>query len=278
MAKKPQKGKSKPQKGKSNPPKGKSNPQKGKSNPPKGKSTQKKPPKGKSNSSIPSKRIEPRKKTWFEKILFDNFNTSKEIREVNNYSIYFFKEFSNMIRTVYNFIQDSFFNITSTEYTILFTTICVLILFSIILFSKNKPKDIFIVVYFAIGFGILLAIKFVLKFLMICIDHIKALFNQFKKLWDRRNEMTRINSFKDFFYFIYNFGGTFFAIMITLFLLAMSVLIAGAICIGIQLLFFLSKSVFNAINGMSDSDDSIDTTQVVKLTFGSAFQESLERL
>jgi len=243
---------------------------------PKGKSNKRKTPKSKSNK--PPKQIQPRKKTWFEKIIFDNFNTSKEIREVNNYSMYFFKEFSNMILTGYNFIQDSFFNITSTEYTILFVTICTLTLFSIILFSKNKPKDIFVVVYFVIGFGILLAIKFVLKFLMICIDHIKALYKQFKNLWDRRNEMTRINSFKDFFYFIYNFGGTFFAIIITLFLLAISVLIAGAICIGIQLLFFLSKSVFNSINAMSDSVESIDTTQVVKLTFGNAFQESLERL
>ena len=210
--------------------------------------------------------------------ILNNFDITPEIIEVNNYSIDFLIQFSNMIQFGYNFIQDAFFNVTSTQYIVIFTAISIVILFSIVLFSKNKPKDIFIVIYFAIGFGILLALKFVLKFLMICIDHIKALFNHFRNLWRRRDEMKRINSFKDFFYFIYNFGGTFFAIVITIFLLCISLMIAGAICIGIEFLFNLSKSTFNAINGMSDSIDSVDTTQAVKVTFGSAFSESLERL
>ena len=210
--------------------------------------------------------------------ILNNFDITPEIIEVNNYSIDFLIEFSKMIKFGYNFIQESFFNITSTQYTVIFTAMSIVIFVSIIFFSKNIPKDVFILIYFAIGFGILLAIKFVLKFLMFCIDHIKALLSHFKNLWRRRDEMTRINSFKDFFYFIYNFGGTFFAIIITIILLCISLMIAGAICIGIQFLFNFSKSVFNAINGMSDSVEPIDTTQVVKVTFGSAFKESLERL
>jgi hypothetical protein len=208
--------------------------------------------------------------------ILNNFDITPEIVEVNNYSIDFLIQFSNMIRFGYNFVQDSFFNVTSTQYTVIFTAISIVILFSIILFSKNKPKDIFILVYFGLGFVILLAIKFVLKFLMICFDNIIALLNHFKTLWKRRDEFTRINSFKDFFYFIYNFGGTFFSIMITLFLLAISLMIAGVICIIIQVLFYSSNSLFNAISGMSD--DSTDMAQTVRGTFGSAFKESMERL
>ena len=210
--------------------------------------------------------------------ILNNFDISPEIIQVNNYSIDFLIQFSNMIRFGYNFIQDSFFNITSTQYTVIFTAISIVILFSIVLFSKNIPKDVFIVVYFALGFVILLALKFVLKFLMICLDHVKALLNHFKNLWKRRDEMTRINSFKDIFYFIYNFGGTFIGIMITIILFFISALFAGVICIVILFLFNFSKSVFNSINGMSDSISSVDTTKAVLVTFGSAFSESLERL
>jgi len=228
---------------------------------------------------IPPRPIKNKQITSIDETILNNFDISPELIQVNNYAIDLLTELSNMIMLVYTFIQDSFFNITSTQYTVIFTALCIVILFSILLFSKNKPKDIFVVVYFAIGFAILLAIKFVLKFLMVCIDHIKSLFRHFKKLWKRRDEVTKINSFKDFFYFFYNFCGTFFAIMITLFLLAISIMVAGAICIGIQFLFNFSKSIFNAINGMSGSlDSNIDTTQAVKVTFGSAFNESFERL
>ena len=226
---------------------------------------------------IPPRRIKS-KQIKFDKTILNNFDISPEIIEVNNYAVDLLIQLSSMIQFVYTFIQDSFYNVTSTQYTIIFIALCIVILLSILLFSKNKPKDVFIVIYFAIGFGILLGIKFVLKFLMVCIDRIKDLFRHFKKLWKRRDELTKINSFKDVFYFIYNFGGTFFAIMITLFLLFIAVLIAGAICIGIQFLFTLSKSVFNTIHGMSDSVEPVDTAQVVKVTFGSAFSESMERL
>lgn len=227
---------------------------------------------------IPPTPIKNKQITSIDKTILNNFDISPELIIVNNYAIDLLIQLSNMIRFGYNFMQESFFNITSTQYTIIFTALCVVILFSIFLFSKNKPKDIFIVIYFVIGFGILLGIKFVLKFLMIFIDHIKSLLIDFKTLWKRRDEMTRIKSFKDFFYFFYNFGGTFFGILITLFLLTISGLIVGAICIGIQFLFSLSKSVFNSIKGMSDSVEPVDTTQSVRVTFGTAFSESMERL
>lgn len=214
----------------------------------------------------------------FDETILNNFDISPELIEVNNYAVDLLIQLSSMIQIGYTFIQDSFFNSTSTQYTVIFTALCIIILISIFLFSKNKPKDIFIVIYFVIGFAILLAIKWALKFLMICIDRIKDLLNHFKTLWNRRDEVTSIDSFKDFFYFIYNFGGTFFAIIITLILLVISILIAGAFCIGVQLLFSLSKSVFNTIKGMSDSVEPVDTAQVVKVTFGTAFSESMERL
>jgi hypothetical protein len=208
--------------------------------------------------------------------IWDKINITSEIAEVNNYSIDFLVQLLNMIKFGYNFIQDSFFNVTSTQYTVIFTVMCIIILLFIFLFSKNKPKDILCVAYFAVAFIILLAIKFVLKFLMICINHIKKLLKDFKKLWNRRDEMTRINSFTDFFYFFYNFGGTFFSIMITVVLFFFSLVIAGAICIAIQLLYSSNSSIFNAIKGMSDSVEPINTTQ--PLSFGSAMKQSMERL
>lgn len=210
--------------------------------------------------------------------ILNNFDITPELIQVNNYSIDFLIQFSNMIYKGYKFIQDAFFNITSTQYTVIFIAICIIVLLSIILFSKNKPKDIFIVIYFALGFGILLAIKFVIKFIMVCLDQMMILFNHFKQLWKGRDQLTKIKSFTDFFRFIYNFGGTFFAIIITIFLLVIALMIAGAICIGIQFMFSVSKSLFTSINGMGDSIEPLDTTQTVKLTFGAAFRQSLERL
>jgi len=208
--------------------------------------------------------------------ILNNLDLTPEIIEVNNYSIDFLIQFSNMIRFVYNFVQDSFFNITSTQYTVIFIALSIIVFLFIIIIPNNKPKNICILMYFGLGFVILLAIKFVLKFLMICLDQIKGLFIQFKNLFKRINEISQINSFKDSFYFTYNNGGLVLSIFIKFVLLIVALMIAGGICIGIQLLFHLSNSLFSAISGMSD--DSTDMSQKVKGTFGSAFKESMERL
>jgi len=210
--------------------------------------------------------------------MLKHLDITSEIAEVNNYSIDFLIEFVKMIKFVYNFIQDAFFNVTSTQYTVIFTVLSIIIFFFIVAFSKNKPKDALCLLYFALAFVILLAIKFALKFLMICFNHIKNLFKDFKRLWKRRDEMTKINSFTDFFYFFYNFGGTFFSIMITVVLLFFSLLIAGAICIFIQFLYYGNSKIFNAIKAMSDSPTNAEAVKVHVGSFGSSFNESIKRL
>ena len=213
------------------------------------------------------------------KTIIDMIDITSELTQVSKYSMRFLTEFINMIKTGYNFVQDTFFNITSTKYTIILIAIFVVLLISIFLFSKNKIKDILILIYFGIGFAILLGIKFVLKFLTMGVDQIKGIFKQLKKIWEKLyKDITNINSMKDFFYLIYNFCGPTVSISIKLFLLCCLILFAGVICIGIQLMFNANKFLFNSINGMSDTVEPIDTTKILKVTFGSALEESMERL
>ena len=207
---------------------------------------------------------------------FNIFDIRSEIRTVIKYSIMFIKKFYKMLRTGGDFLKNMVFN--SFKYSYIVVLIFCILLFFVILFSKNKYLNLLVLAYFFVGFTLFTFIGVICTFVIVCVKQFVKLciqiFRLFKKIPDLPNSDTIRKAVVTFFEIFW----ICVKIFIAGFLLCCSLIVLGIMSIFIRFILHLANVLFEMINaGFAATSYASQKSVEIFDNFGIALRKAMDR-